>query len=98
MNANEPDAVRDHRREEALARRLGEAFDRQQISPAGECLDPELIAAYHQRSLSLGDDAICEAHFATCPRCRKILTVLAASADWPLEESEKARLGEIASV
>jgi len=38
------------------------------------------------------ETAACEMHFAACSRCRKILTVLAASDDAPLAEKEVARL------
>jgi hypothetical protein len=89
------DESRDQRREEALARRLGEALDR--VTPRGTqpCPDAELIAAYHERSLAPEEIAECEAHFAACSRCRKILTVLAASDDTPLAETEVARLGAL---
>jgi len=85
-------------RDEALARRVGEALDRFSAPGAGECLDGELIAAYHERALQPGEITRCENHFAGCPRCRKILAVLAASADTPLSEKEAARLGELAAV
>lgn len=87
---------RNRRREEALARRLGEVLD-EQASPRGPepCPDAELIAAYHERELGQEETAACEMHFAACSRCRKILTVLAASDDAPLAEKEVARLGEL---
>jgi len=87
---------RNRRREEALARRLGEALD-EQASPRGPepCPDAELIAAYHERELGPEETAACEMHFASCSRCRKILNVLAASDDAPLAEKEVARLGEL---
>jgi photosystem II stability/assembly factor-like uncharacterized protein len=95
MDPNMKDQSLDRRREEALARRLGEALDR--ITPRGTqpCPDAELIAAYHERSLAPGEIAECDAHFAACSRCRKILAVLAASDDTPLAETEVARLGEL---
>lgn len=84
------------RREEALARRLGQALD-EQASPRGPepCPDAELIAAYHERELGPEETAACEMHFAACSRCRKILQVLAASDGTPLAEKEVARLGEL---
>ncbi len=95
MDPNMKDQSLDQRREEALARRLGEALDR--VAPRGTepCPDAELIAAYHERSLAAEEIAECEAHFAACSRCRKILAVLAASDDTPLAETEVARLGEL---
>jgi Putative zinc-finger len=96
MDSNMSDESRSRRREEALARRLGEALD-QQASPRGPepCPDGELIAAYRERELGPEEAAACEMHFAACSRCRKILAVLAASDDTPLAEKEVARLGEL---
>ncbi len=95
MDSKMRDESRETRREEALARRLGEALDH--VDPRGTqtCPDAELIAAYHERSLAPEEIAECETHFAACSRCRKILAVLAASDDTPLAETEVARLGEL---
>jgi hypothetical protein len=95
MDPNTRDESRDRRREEALARLLGEALDRAAPQGAEQCPDAELIAAYHERALGPEEAAQCEIHFAACSRCRKILAVLAASADTPLAEKEVARLGEL---
>lgn len=96
MDSNMSEESRNRRREEALARRLGEALD-EQASPRGPepCPDAELIAAFHERELGPEESAACEMHFAACARCRKILSVLAASDDTPLAEKEVARLGEL---
>src|SRR6267154_1086692 len=82
-------------REEALARRMGEALDRLSVSGPGECPDAEVIAAYHERALQPDEIAHWESHFSGCSRCRKILAVLAASVDAPLAEKEVERLGEL---
>jgi hypothetical protein len=96
MDSRKKDESPERLREVALARRFGEALDR--LSPSrGECPDAELIAAYHERAIGAEEIAECENHFAACPRCRKILAVLAASADVPLADKEVARLGELAS-
>jgi hypothetical protein len=95
MDAQEKDESRTRLREEALARRMGEALDRISPKGAGECPDSELIAAYHERALQADEIAQWEGHFAGCSRCRKILAVLAASVDAPLAETEVARLGEL---
>src|ERR1035437_6059303 len=95
MDPNTRDESRDRRREEALARRLGEALDRAAPQGTEQCPDAGAIAAYHERALGPGEAAQCEIHFAACSRCRKILAVLAASADTPLAEKEVARLGEL---
>src|SRR5580692_11565576 len=96
MDSNMSEESRNRQREEALARRLGEALD-EQSSPHGPepCPDAELIAAYHERELGPEETTACEMHFAACSRCRKILAVLSASDDTPLAEKEVARLGEL---
>src|SRR5712691_12043964 len=98
MDAKNRDEAPQRRREEALARRLGEALDRMEPQGRGECPDSERIAAYHERALVPEETARWEAHFAACPRCRKILAVLAASAEAPLADQEVERLGVLASV
>lgn len=97
MDSQKRDETREQRREEALARRVGLALDRLVPGDSHECPDAELIAAYHERALEPDEQSRCESHFATCARCRKILAVLAASADidTPLAEAEVARLGEL---
>ncbi len=85
----------DRRREEALARRVGDALDQLAHRDAVECPDAEVIAAYHEKSLQPDEIARWENHFATCTRCRKVLQVLAASVDTPLDEKEVARLGKL---
>jgi hypothetical protein len=89
------DESRDRRREEALARRVGDALDQLAHREAVECPDAAVIAAYHEKSLQPDEIARWENHFATCTRCRKVLQVLAASADAPLDEKEVARLGQL---
>jgi hypothetical protein len=95
MDSNMKDESPNRRREEALARRLGEALDKASVLATETCPDAELIAAYHERELGPEEAARCETHFAACSRCRKILAVLAASAETPLAEIEVARLGEL---
>jgi photosystem II stability/assembly factor-like uncharacterized protein len=95
MDSKMRDESRNQRREEALARRLGDALDKAAVRGTETCPDAELIAAYHERGLGPEEAARCETHFAACSRCRKILAVLAASAETPLAEIEVARLGEL---
>jgi hypothetical protein len=95
MDSQKRDESRDRRREEALARRMGDALDRLDHSGAGECPDAELIAAYHEKSLQTDEIARWEDHFAICGRCRRILAVLAADVEAPLAENEVAHLGEL---
>ena len=95
MDSQKRDESRDRRREEALARRVGDALDQLAHRDAEECPDAELIAAYHEKSLQPDEIARCENHFAVCGRCRKILAVLAAAVEAPLSEQEVAHLGEL---
>lgn len=97
MNSQDRDEVKIRQREEMLARRVGEALDQLNSSDAGGCPDPGIIAAYAEQALGAAESAQWEGHFATCARCRKILRVLAASADTPLAEKEVAQLGELVS-
>jgi hypothetical protein len=95
MDSQKRDESPERRREEALARRMGAALDRLSPQDAGECPDAQLIAAYHERALEPDELSRCESHFSVCPRCRKILAVLAASSDAPLAEKEVVHLGEL---
>src|SRR6267143_3615911 len=95
MDSQKRDESRDRHREEALARRMGDALDRLDHRGAGECPDAELIAAYHEKSLQPDEIARWEGHFAICGRCRKILAVLVATSEEALAEKEIAHLGEL---
>jgi hypothetical protein len=97
MDSQDRDQSKIRRRDETLARRVGEALDQLKPHGAGECPDAEVIAAYTEQALGPAESAQWEGHFATCARCRKILRVLAASADMPLAEKEIAELGELVS-
>ncbi len=83
------------RRQEALARRIGQALDGMDARNAGLCPDGEIVASYAEGGLSQADVDRWESHFATCSRCRKILQVLAVSEHTPLAEKEVAHLGEL---
>ncbi|HYL87041.1 MAG TPA: hypothetical protein VE263_22650, partial [Candidatus Angelobacter sp.] len=97
MAAKDRDDSKLRRREEMLARRVGEALDQLDQRSTVECPDAEVIAAYAEHALVPVESAQWESHFAACARCRKILSVLAASAETPLAEKEVARLGELVS-
>ena len=85
------------RRQESLARRLGEALDQLKPHGAADCPDTDVIAAYAEQALGPDESAQWEGHFASCTRCRNILRVLGASADAPLAEKEVAQLGQLVS-
>lgn len=95
MDSQDRDESKNRRREETLARRMGEALDQMNPHGAGECPDAEVIAAYAEQALAPAESERWEGHFATCARCRKILRVLAASAETPLAEKEVAQLGKL---
>ena len=97
MDSQDRDEIKLRRRDETLARRLGEALDKMDSRSASDCPDGEILAAYAEHGLDPAETDKWESHFASCPRCRKILLVLAASADTPLAEKEVARLGELVS-
>ena len=97
MDSQDRDETKIRRRQESLARRVGEALDQMKPHGAGECPDAEVIAAYAEQALGPAESAEWEGHFATCARCRNILRVLAASADTPLAEKEVAQLGKLVS-
>src|ERR1700692_1201063 len=97
MDSQDRDQSKIRRRDEMLARGVGEALEQLKPHAAGECPDAEVIAAYTEQALGPAESAQWEGHFATCARCRKILRVLAASADMPLAEKEIAELGELVS-
>jgi hypothetical protein len=97
MDSKDRDESKIRRREETLARRMGEALDRIDPRGAGACPDAEILAAYAEQALGPDEAAQWEGHFAACGRCRKILRVLAASTDTPLAGKEVAQLGELIS-
>ena len=43
---------------------------------AGECPEPEILAAYFERSLNAEETARCELHLSGCARCREELALL----------------------
>jgi hypothetical protein len=59
--------------EQALARHLQRG-----AAPAG-CLDPEILAAYHEGALTAAETATCKSHVAACARCQEVLGALEAS-------------------
>jgi hypothetical protein len=79
-----PSDDRDQQFDRALARHLRSA------SPDAACPDAEILAAYHERSLSLEEMAHWKAHMASCSRCQETLTLLeqtdsVAANDWEKE-------------
>ena len=87
-----PSDDRDQQLERALARHLRSA------SPDAVCPDAEILAAYHERSLSLEEMAYWKAHIASCARCQGTLALLeqtdsVAVNDWEKNELPAALMG-----
>ena len=62
---------RDQLFEKALARQL-----RADGAAESLCLDPETLAAYHQRTLAPEEMSTAKSHIVSCPRCQEILAQL----------------------
>jgi len=80
-----PSDDRDQQLDRALARHLRSA------SPDAACPDAEILAAYHERSLSLQEMAHWKTHIASCSRCQETLALLeqtdaVAANDWGKHE------------
>ena len=69
-----PAEDRDRQFENALARQL-----RADAAGDSACLDPELLAAYHQRMLSPEEMIVAKEHVVSCGRCQEILAQLEAT-------------------
>jgi hypothetical protein len=66
---------RDQLFEQALARHL-----RAGAAAESVCLDPEMLAAYHERTLSPEEVASAKSHIVSCARCQRVLAQLEATA------------------
>jgi hypothetical protein len=62
---------RDQLFEQALARHL-----RAGAAAESVCLDPEMLAAYHERTLSPEEVAAAKSHIVSCARCQQVLAQL----------------------
>jgi hypothetical protein len=83
---------RDRNFEKALARQL-----RSSASPlAGLCPDPEMLAAYHDGSLSLEERNLWKNHVLSCDSCQLVLAHLATPLDIPvhLDASENVLVAQ----
>jgi hypothetical protein len=78
-----PPEDRDKLFERALARHLPGA------SPGAACPDGEILAAYHERSLSLDETAHWKLHIAACSRCQETLALLEQTDSVVVNEWEK---------
>src|SRR5580765_7421509 len=70
-----PGEDRDRLFEKALAQQLR----RDAGYDAAACLDPETLAAYHERLLSAEEMSTAKNHLVACARCQEILAQLEAT-------------------
>lgn len=87
-----PSDDRDQQFDRALARHLRSA------SPDAACPDAEILAAYHERSLSLEEMTHWKTHIVSCSRCQETLALLEqtdsiATNDWEKQELPAALPG-----
>lgn len=78
-----PSDDRDQQFDRALARHLRSA------SPDAACPDTEILAAYHERALSLEEMAHWKTHVAACARCQETLALLEQTEPVAAKEWEK---------
>src|SRR5262245_11535650 len=57
------------------------------------CLDPETLAAYHERTLSPEELASAKSHIVSCARCQQVLVHLEATEE--LNELQHASEGSV---
>src|SRR4030095_16467360 len=79
---------RDRLFEQALARRL--RVDAGRNAPG--CLDPEVLAAYHERMLSPEEMSDLKTHLVSCLLCQEILARLEATQDIPEKQNRESEL------
>ncbi|MGB7730748.1 MAG: YCF48-related protein [Candidatus Acidiferrum sp.] len=75
-----PSDDHDEQFERALSRHLRNA------SPDSACPDAEILAAYHERTLSLEETAYWKEHIAGCTRCQESLALVEQTERVPAEE------------
>ena len=84
-----PSDDRDRQLEKALARHLrSDAID-------AACPDAETLAAYHERTLALGEIARWKQHIAECARCQETLNLVAESNVLQGSEEENRNMLEL---
>jgi hypothetical protein len=59
-----------------------------------DCLDPELLAAYHERLLAPEHMMSCKQHIASCARCQEVLAQLEATDDLLIETDQQEVIPE----
>ncbi|HEY1483408.1 MAG TPA: hypothetical protein VGF19_11820, partial [Candidatus Acidoferrum sp.] len=80
-----PSDDRDQQLERALARHLRDA------TPDQDCPDAEILAAFHERTLTLDEMTRWKNHIAGCTRCQETLALMEVTEEAEGEQSEAAR-------
>jgi hypothetical protein len=90
-----PNDDREQRFDHALARHLPNS------SPDSACPDAEILAAYHERTLSSEEMSQCKEHIAGCSRCQETLALVEQTETLPAHEwehqNESHPVGQLAS-
>jgi len=81
-----PSDDRDQQFDRALARHLRSG------TPDAACPDAEILAAYHERSLSLEEMAHWKAHIVSCSRCQETLALLEQTESVSANDWEKGEV------
>jgi Photosynthesis system II assembly factor YCF48 len=88
-----PHNDREQNFEKALARNLQSSFASSNPSaPDSNCLDAEILAAYHDRLLDPEEMSARKSHIASCPRCQEILVQLEATDEIRVEADRELLL------
>src|SRR2546423_13378628 len=80
-----------HDRERNFEKALAQSLRSTGAGPAGTregCADPELLAAYHERSLAVEECSSLKKHITGCERCQQILAQLEATESITLAAQE----------
>ena len=80
-----PSDDRDQQLERALARHLRDA------TPDLDCPDAEILAAFHERTLTLDEMTRWKNHIAGCTRCQETLALMEVTEEAGDEQSEEIR-------
>jgi hypothetical protein len=82
---------RDKKFEQALQRQLRAEPAQEQVEAESLHPDAETLGAFHERMLSDAEMHATKEHVAGCPRCQEVLSMLEATDDVPLAESQSER-------
>jgi hypothetical protein len=73
-----------------LRRSLAQSLGFGVTGAEGKCPEPDILAAYHERSLDAEETSRYDLHFSKCSRCRKQLAAMARAGELLVREEEKS--------